>query len=364
MLFMLSGMMFAMTFTSCSKDDDETGGGNVVVIDTEETENGYYDGTLYYQITSNTSQSKEVTVYKCNSLATDVEVPSYVNIKGAKYKVVAIDIYTFSAYKYAEKDGPGEKLKTIKIPGTVLHIDENAFYDCFGLLSVNITDLDKWVEIDFGNSYSNPLYHAKKLYLNGQLITNAELKNANKIVGAAFRGCADIISVTIPSSVTSIGKDAFAGCTGLKSIAIPGSVTSIGEDAFSGCTGLKSIAIPCSVTNIGYDAFKGCLGLMSITVAKDNTKYDSRDNSNAIIETASNTLILGCKNTIIPNSVTSIGHDAFSYCSGLTSVTIPNSVTYIGNYAFSGCSGLTSITIPNSVTSIGYDAFYNCNYEV
>ena len=141
MLFMLSGMMFAMTFTSCSKDDDETGGGgggNVVVIDTEETENGYYDGTLYYQISSNTSQSKEVTVYKCNSLATDVEIPSYVNIKGTKYKVVAIDRYTFSSWTDGKKDGPGSKLKNIKIPNTITCIGYYVFSRCSGLTSVTI----------------------------------------------------------------------------------------------------------------------------------------------------------------------------------------------------------------------------------
>ena len=111
------------------------------------------------------------------------------------------------------------------------------------------------------------------------------------------------------------------------------------------------------MTSIGKNAFKGCSGLNSISVENGNTNYDSRNNCNAIIETASNTLIAGCKNTTIPNSVTSIGSYAFYGCSGLTSVTIPNSVTSIGTEAFHGCSGLTSITIPNSVTSIGYDAF-------
>ena len=89
--------------------------------------------------------------------------------------------------------------------------------------------------------------------------------------------------------------------------------------------------------------------------------YDSRDNCNAIIEKSSNTLIAGCKNSIIPNSVTSIGDRAFLGCSGLTSITIPNSVTSIGDWAFADCNGLTSITIPNSVTSIGGSAFSRCS---
>ena len=109
--------------------------------------------------------------------------------------------------------------------------------------------------------------------------------------------------------------------------------------------------------NIPDYAFSGCTGLTSVVVDGNNTKYDSRENCNAIIETETNTLIAGCKNTIIPNSVTSIGDNAFYKCTGLTSITIPNSVTSIGSSAFYGCTGLTSITIPNSVTSIGSGAF-------
>ena len=168
-------------------------------------------------------------------------------------------------------------------------------------------------------------------------------------------------SMTIPGSVTyngttysvtSIGNVAFAGCSGLTSVNIPNSVTAIGESAFSGCSGLTSITIPNSVTSIGIQAFKGCSGLTSTVVQSGNTVYDCRGNCNAIIETSSNTLIQGCVNTVIPNSVTTIGCFAFEDCTGLTFITIPNSVTDIKAGAFSGCTGLTSVTIPESVTSI------------
>ena len=226
-------------------------------------------------------------------------------------------------------------------------------------------------------------------------LTSVTIPNSVSYIGKyAFASCSGLTSVTIPNSVSYIGEAAFGGCSGLTSVTvdknngtydsrdncnaiietstnklivgcknttIPNSVTSIGSSAFSGCSGLTSVTIPNSVTSIGGYAFSGCSGLTSVTVDKNNGTYDSRNNCNAIIETSTNKLIVGCNNTIIPNSVTSIGDGAFAYCSGLTSVTIPNSVTSIGEVAFSDCSGLTSVAIPNSVTSIGGYAFAYCS---
>ena len=175
----------------------------------------------------------------------------------------------------------------------------------------------------------------------------------------AFRGCTGLTSVTIPNSVTEIGDSAFRDCSGLTSVTIPNSVTSIGAWAFRGCTGLTSITIPNSVTKIGNEAFSDCSGLTSIIVKNGNSKYDSRNNCNAIIETSTNRLIAGCKNTIIPNSVTWIGDDAFRGCTGLTSVTITNAVTEIGDGAFSNCRDLTSIIVENGNSK--YDSRDNCN---
>ena len=177
-------------------------------------------------------------------------------------------------------------------------------------------------------------------------------------------------AVTIPSTVTynsitynvtSIGDDAFEGCTGLTAITIPKGVTSIGERAFFGCSSLTAITLPASVTSIGYDAFSGCTSLTTINVAEGNANYDSRGGCNAIIETGSNTLIVGCAATIIPEGVTSIGGRAFLECSSLTAITIPESMTSIGELAFAGCSSITTITIPEGVTSIGNGAFAGCS---
>ena len=137
-------------------------------------------------------------------------------------------------------------------------------------------------------------------------------------------------------------------------------VTQIGSEAFSICPELISINIPNSITVIN-DIFSHSPKLTSINIDSGNSVYDSRDNCNAIIETATNKLIVGCKNTIIPKSVTAIGKSAFCGCTDLTSISIPNSVTEIGEGAFYNCSGLTSISIPNSVTEIEERAFYNCS---
>ena len=162
-------------------------------------------------------------------------------------------------------------------------------------------------------------------------------------------------------SVTYIWAMAFSGNKSLTSVTIPNSVTTIYYDAFFGCNSLTSITIPNSVSTIDVRAFSGCNSLSSIVVQGDNPTYDSRNNCNAIIEKATNTLIAGCKNTVIPNTVISIGDNAFYGCSDMTSISIPSSVTSIGYRAFIYCSGLTSISIPYSVTSIGNEAFQYCS---
>lgn len=157
------------------------------------------------------------------------------------------------------------------------------------------------------------------------------------------KGAVEIPTKIKDIKVTSIGNEVFFGCSELTSIEIPSSVTSIGNFAFSGCSGLTGIEIPSSVTKIGEAAFSGCSGLTSINVEAGNEVYDSRDNCNAIIKKATNTLIQGCKNTKIPSSVTSIGYYAFYDCSGLTGIEIPSSVTSIGDLAFWFCSGLKDV---------------------
>ena len=180
-----------------------------------------------------------------------------------------------------------------------------------------------------------------------------------------FGGCTSLISIVLPDNLEYIGDMVFSGCSALQAINIPNNVTTIGSEAFNGCSSLTSITIPNSVTSIGDYAFWNCSSLTKTNYTGDiagwcNIKFGSGANP---IYYSHNFYINDqeIKDLVIPNSITSIGDEAFAGCSSLTSVTIPNSVTSIGYQAFSGCSSLTSVTIGNSVTSIGYQAFSNCS---
>ena len=235
-------------------------------------------------------------------------------------------------------------------------------------------------------------------------LTSISIPNSVTTIGyLAFTGCSSLTSISIPKSVTEIGKTQYGGtyrgpvftyCPALTSIVVeegnpiydsrdncnaivetatntiicgcknttfPQSVTGIGYYAFNGCSSLTSITIPNHITDIQSNPFLSCSSLATIVVESNNSIYDSRDNCNAIIQTATNTLIAGCQNTIIPNSVTGIGDRAFYGCSSITSINIPENVTSIGVGAFSGCSSLISVYIPENVTSIGGSAFYGCS---
>ena len=209
------------------------------------------------------------------------------------------------------------------------------------------------------NSYSNE--YSGGVVIPETVTYNGITYSVTSLRAFCFYGCSSLTSITIPNSVTSLGDACFFGCSSLTSITIPNSVTSLGRSCFALCRSLTSITIPNSVTSLGDGCFYGCSSIERMVVDAANPVYDSREDCNAIIHTSTNKLIAGCKNSQIPNSVTSLGDGCFAGCSSLASITIPNSVTSLGDRCFSGCSSLTSITIPNSVTSLGDYCFSDCS---
>ncbi len=364
-----------------------------------------YSNAQYFGTTSNPymllikATSKTITSCEIHNSCTSITNDAFYDCKLLENVTIGSGVKNIGRYAFLNCTS----LTTITIPDSVTKADEGVFSGCTALKSVTIGSGIKNISHDF--------------FINCKTLSSITIPNSVTSIGYfAFSGCIGLTSIIIPDSVTSISDAAFLDCTGLtrvelgsgvksisnsvfngctgletiivesgntkynsnnncnaiietstntlilgcKNTVIPSTVTSIGNYAFEDCTGLTTITIPDSVTSIGQSAFNGCTGLETIIVESGNTVYNSNNNCNAIIETSTNTLIAGCKNTVIPSTVTSIGYYAFSGCTGLTTITIPNRVTSIGWFAFEDCTGLTSITIPDSVTSIGYSAFSGC----
>ncbi|MBQ7740113.1 MAG: leucine-rich repeat domain-containing protein [Eubacterium sp.] len=244
-----------------------------------------------------------------------------------------------------------ENLESIVIPSTVTYITSpNTFGNCPNITSVCVSE-------------NNSVFDSRNN-------CNAIIKtDDNELIFGTK-------NTVIPNDIKKIGAYAFYCCAGLDSLTIPEGVTSIGEHAFAGCVSLERIHIPAGVTDIGSGAF--FLGeipfsaaknnAVSFTVDSNNSVYDSRNDCNAIIETATNKLLFGCNTTVIPFTVESIGNSAFGACTGLKNITIPHSVKTIEAFAFD-YAALDSVTVYNPECDI-YDGQYTlfetkkiCGYE-
>ncbi|MCQ2305865.1 MAG: leucine-rich repeat domain-containing protein [Bacteroidales bacterium] len=262
-------------------------------------------------------------------------------------------------------------LTSIIIPNSVTSIGNYALELCTGITSINIpssvTSIG-WCAFDYCTSLTSIAIPENVTFIDGFAFSNCSSltsinipDNVTSIEKYTFNNCSRLTSIAIPSTVTSIGEYAFSGCSGLTSISLPNGLLSLGDHSFNSCIGLTSFTIPSSVTSIGNGILSSCSSLQSVAVESGNTVYDSRDNCNAIIETATNTMIAGFTFSNFPTSVTTIGNYAFFNCKGLTSMTIPSTVTKLGDHAFSGCSNLASMTIPSTVTKLGDATFSGCS---
>jgi len=352
-------------------------GQGIITFDGDVTQIGNVAFRGCYHFTSITIPNSVKSIgdyafYWCYNL-TDIKIPD---------NVESIGSYAFGSCGH---------LACVSMSNNVRRIANNAFEYCSELtdisISKGITSLEDNVfencsaltDITIPNSVTSI---GKRAFRDCWKLASISIPNSVKSIGTeAFQNCYGLESITLPNSMTSIEYGVFDHC-GLREIIIPNGVTSIGHMAFSYCTNLSDISIPNSVTSIGYEAFHHCSSLTSFNVSKnvtsigpgvlggcsnletievdaENTCYNSRNNCNAIIDSETNELLAGCKNTIIPDGVTSIGHDVFYNCRDLKTVTIPSSVTYIGSYAFAA-TGITSIVIPNSVTDMGQYSFSGC----
>lgn len=223
-------------------------------------------------------------------------------------------------------------MTSIELPSSLTYIGKYAFYWCKELASLTIPN--------------NVTSIGENAFMDCEALATVVLPNSiTKLEKSVFWGCTSLASITIPEGVTDIDNYTFSDCTSLASITLPSSLTFIGNYSFEGCTSLTSVTIPKNVKTIYFNPFADCPNLESIEVEAGNKKFDSRNGCNAIVDSYKNSIISGCKNTVIQNDVTTIGYAAFAGCTAITTLTIPSNISKILEKAFYGCSGLESVKV-------------------
>ena len=289
----------------------------------------------------------------------DIVIPESVKHNGKTYKVTAIDRETFMG---------NSELKRVAIPKTVKTIGNGAFAQCFSLKEVLLPpDLTEIGNYMFAESNITEIRIPGKVErIGASAFSNCPLKSIDipnsviTIEKSAFSACRWMKEAKLGSSVKTIGEAAFSICPDLRTINLPASLQEIGEKAFYE-GGMESVIIPAATTKIGDGAFRYCNNLTSLKVEDGNRAYDSRNNCNALIETATGVLVAGCNSTVIPDGVTKIGSEAFYGFKEIYSLNIPSSVTEIDDHAFFYCTNLRAVDLPNSVTRIEERAFCGCD---
>ena len=323
----------------------------VVYAKTVEIDGIFYN--LYPKV-----QEAEVTKKSSSNYTGHINIPESITYGGVVFSVKGIEEQAFR----------NSYLTSITIPSCITRIGSYAFQDCKKLTSVHISDLKAWCNITLGNSYSNPLYFAKHLYMDDEEIKDLVIPNGvSKIRSFTFSGCSGLTSISISNGVTSIGECAFSNCTGLKSVVIGNYVESIDTQAFMECSGLESITFSNSVKTVSFAAFGSCNNLSAVHIQDItswcNINFESQTSNPLYF--AKHLYMDGVEisDLVIPNGVKAIGSYVFYGYINLVSVHFPNTLTSIGDHAFSNCNRLSSVTIPNSVTSMEEGVFSYC-YEL
>ncbi len=335
--------------------------------------------------------------------------------RAIKKLVISSGITGIGTYAFYEC----RNLESVEIPDSVTRIFSGTFCYCSSLESISIDEANTTYESPEGSNAI--IERGPKILIAG--CKNTKIPDDIKIIGtSAFSGCSGLTAIDIPDSVTEIQEYAFACCSNLTAIHIPAKVTKMGKHIFEDCSNLdritidenntqyvvqdngnaiinqanmallegcnntvipkgvksirqfaftgreklKSIRIPATVESIGAKdmpgamVFDGCTGLEEIKVDSENTIFDSRNDCNAVIDSATDTLITGCNKTVIPEGIETIGEYAFYNMRALTHITIPQSVTEIGESAFDECENLSTVHLQKGIQTIGYCAFANC----
>lgn len=334
-----------------------------------------------------------------------VVIPSTVSYNGFTYLVETIGEWAFA----------GSNLTSITIPETIASIENYAFSNC-PLSKAEFASIDHLLSIDFSGESSNPLYAAHHLYIDGHEVTSLSLPNIDCIKNYTFAGFTGLTTLSIPSTITSIGVGAFKECSGLTSISFGENLWSIGASAFEGCDNITSMEVPNSLISIGSKAFStkskwysdqssGIVYIGKVAYGYKNVRGESLSiNINeGTLGIADNAFYsISTLSVTIPNSVIYVGANAFpytweynlpdgiTYCGkvaykfkgalpaggeieiaegtvalgknlfmdkDITSVTLPESLTIIESNAFSGCKSLTAISLPGSLSIIESGAF-------
>ena len=281
-----------------------------------------------------------------NEYKGDVVVPATFTFDGVVYSVTGVEGHSFrdcteltsvtlpnsvksigaECFRYCSS------LTTVKLSNSLLSLEEYCFSDCPSLASIDIPN--SVVDIE------------RNCFSGCKALTSIALPDSVKTLEwSTFGGCTSLTSVALPDSLKMIASSCFNGCESLPSIVLPDSLETIEWSVFENCKKLKSISIPSSVKSIGSGCFQWCEAIDSMAVEKGNAFYDSREGCNAIIETATNTLIAGCMKTKIPDTVVTLADNCFKGCANLISITIPASVSYLGGSCFNDCVNLSDFHI-------------------